>query len=176
MVEESTGDADRARASESDEALAMQAAAGESQALEALLVRNLDRVHVICRRLTCHPDDATEATQEALLVICRNITSYEGPSSFTIWLYRIATQAALVQLHRHNRSTATLSAGQPDAGAALDIALVQIPPELRAAVVLRDLCDLDYLAIGQILDLPRDVVRSRVLSGQQLLAALLATP
>ena len=55
----------------------------------------------------------------------------------------------------------------------VDAALARIPYDFRVAVVLRDLCDLDYAEIGRILDLPAGTVRSRIARGRGQLADLL---
>jgi RNA polymerase sigma-70 factor (ECF subfamily) len=55
----------------------------------------------------------------------------------------------------------------------VDAALAQLPEDFRAAVVLRDLCDLEYTEIGAILAIPPGTVRSRIARGRGLLADLL---
>ena len=52
----------------------------------------------------------------------------------------------------------------------VDAALASLPPEFRAAVVLRDLCDLDYAEIAEVLDIPPGTVRSRIARGRAALA------
>ena len=63
-----------------DDALAAQAAAGDRGALEPLLDRHADRVHAVCRRVLADPEDALDATQEALIAIARAITRFDGRS------------------------------------------------------------------------------------------------
>jgi RNA polymerase sigma-70 factor (ECF subfamily) len=58
----------------------------------------------------------------------------------------------------------------------VDAAVAQLPPEFRAAVVLRDLCDLDYAEIARVLDVPVGTVRSRIARGRARLADLLGNP
>ena len=86
-----------------DASLAAAAAAGDRRALETLLERYADRVHAICRRIVVHPEDALDATQEALIAITRGIGRFDGRSAFTTWLYRVATNAALDELRRRSR-------------------------------------------------------------------------
>ena len=57
-----------------------------------------------------------------------------------------------------------------------DAALARLPYEFRVAVVLRDLCDLDYAEIGRVLDIPPGTVRSRIARGRAQLADLLGNP
>lgn len=171
-----------------DEELAARAGAGDRDAMDLLLRRNFDRIHAICRRITCHPEDAKDATQEALISIHRNVASFDGRSTFRTWLYRVATNAALMEVRRRNRRPALLIEGgdrvagdtavEPavrwvDERLDIDAALARLGPELRAAVVLRDLCDLDYPTIAVVLDLPDGTVRSRIHRGRRALGALL---
>jgi RNA polymerase sigma-70 factor (ECF subfamily) len=176
-----------------DEALAAAASAGDRGALEVLLARHLDRVHAICRRVTGHPEDALDATQEALIAVTRGLHRYDGRSLFTTWLYRVATNAALDELRRRKRrpEPAELVEDRPLGGAAagsapvesvvaarldVDAALAGLSPEFRAAVVLRDLCDLDYAEIAEVLDVPIGTVRSRIARGRAAIADQLREP
>jgi len=172
----------------SDEALAAAANAGDRAALEALLARHVDRVHAICRRVTGHPEDALDATQEALIAVTRGLHRYDGRARFTTWLYRVATNAALDELRRRKRrpdavelseDRVVAQSGVESAVAArldVDAALAALGPEFRAAVVLRDLCDLDYAEIADILDVPIGTVRSRIARGRAAIADRLREP
>lgn len=62
----------------SDEALAQRAVAGDRDAMDRLLRNNFDRIHGICRRITCHPEDAKDATQEAMIAIHRHVATFDG--------------------------------------------------------------------------------------------------
>jgi RNA polymerase sigma-70 factor (ECF subfamily) len=170
-----------------DAELAADAAAGNRRALDELLDRHADRVHAICRRVIGNPDDALDATQEALIAIARGIGRFDGRSAFTTWLYRVATNAALDELRRRGRRPRPVeelpepaAGGQLDeqVGARLDVdqALATLPEEFRVAVVLRDLCDLDYAEIAEVLDVPPGTVRSRIARGRAALAATLGNP
>jgi RNA polymerase sigma-70 factor, ECF subfamily len=170
----------------SDQALARAAAAGDRDALENLLGRHFDRVHAICRRVTGHPEDALDATQEALLAVSRGIRRYDGRSAFTTWLYRVATNAALDEVRRRSRRPMPVEAtGEGPAGTGsveavvgaridVDAGLATLTPEFRAAVVLRDLCDLDYAEISEALGVPIGTVRSRIARGRAAIAAHLS--
>jgi RNA polymerase sigma-70 factor, ECF subfamily len=79
------------------------ARAGDSAALETLLVAHYDRVHAVCRRMLGNEADAVDAAQDALLSAVRSITRFDGRSSFATWLYRIATNACLDELRRRRR-------------------------------------------------------------------------
>jgi len=172
-----------------DADLATRASRGDRRALETLLDRHADRVHALCRRVLAHPEDALDATQEAMIAIARGITRFDGRSAFTTWLYRVATNAALDELRRTRRRPDPVDIGaldRADPGPALDTsvgdrvdvdaALATIPSDFRVAVVLRDLCDLDYAQIAEVLDLPPGTVRSRIARGRALLTTALGNP
>ena len=70
-------------------------------------------------------------------------------------------------------------AAGPDAVAGrldVDAALLRLAPDFRAAVVLRDLCGLDYAEIGDVLGIPPGTVRSRIARGRAALAPMLSGP
>jgi RNA polymerase sigma-70 factor, ECF subfamily len=176
---------------EDDRSLVAAAQRGDRRALDALLRLHHDRVHALCRRMTGNDADALDATQEALLAVCRGIGRFDGRSAFSTWLYRVVTNACLDELRRRNRrptpiaDDGLLERGAPaDASAIadvehridLDAALAGISAEFRAAIVLRDVCDLDYAQIGEILGIPPGTVRSRIARGRAALAHMLGNP
>lgn len=167
-----------------DADLSARAARGDRAALEQLLDRHADRVHAVCRRIVGDPDDALDATQEALIAIARGIQRFDGRSAFTTWLYRVATNAALDEIRRRRRRPDPVDVPDATDGATdiasgvgervdVDRALATLPTEFRVAVVLRDLCDLDYAEISRVLDVPPGTVRSRIARGRALLATAL---
>jgi RNA polymerase sigma-70 factor (ECF subfamily) len=179
--------------SRDDTTLAGLAAVGDRGALEVLLDRHVDRVHAICRRVLGDPDDALDASQDALIAVARGIHRFDGRAAFTTWLHRIATNAAIDELRRRQRrptpdtpafddsGAGTLAPVAPRAGPEaigdridIDAALARVPEDFRVAVVLRDLCDLDYAQIAVVLDVPAGTVRSRIARGRAALAVELA--
>ena len=155
-----------------------------------MLRRHYDRLYAVCVRLTGNQADAADATQEALLAIVRGLPRFDGRAAFTTWSYRVATNACLDELRRRRRRP---SPGLPDddhdiaaeddaiavddgvvARMAIDAALQALPLDFRAAVVLRDVCALDYAEIAEVLGIPPGTVRSRIARGRALLAAQLS--
>jgi RNA polymerase sigma-70 factor, ECF subfamily len=174
---------------------------GDRDALETLLRRHHDRLWALCRRLIGNRADAEDALQDALIAIARGIHRYDGRAAFTTWSYRVATNACLDEVRRRRRrpipdiprtlglrTSADVPGDAVSAPTALaavealadrldiDAALRLLPPERRAAVVLRDLCDLDYADIGLVLGIPPGTVRSRIARGRSQLADLLGNP
>jgi RNA polymerase sigma-70 factor, ECF subfamily len=172
------------------DALAALAAGGDRGALDMLLDRHADRIHAVCRRVLADRDDALDATQEAMIAIARGIERFDGRAAFTTWMYRVATNAALDEARRQQRRprpvdvTTEVPGARPaaavgfdaqvDARLDVDAALRTLPDDFRAAVVLRDLCDLDYAEIAEVLQIPPGTVRSRISRGRALLHEALA--
>jgi RNA polymerase sigma-70 factor (ECF subfamily) len=174
-----------------DPALVAAAQAGDRDALETLLRRHYDRLYAVCRRLTGDDADAADACQEALISVVRGLARFDARASFSTWTYRVATNAALDELRRRRRRPepglpeaadragdgvqATQAGVTGDVALRLDIdaAIVQLPAEFRAPVVLRDLCTLSYDEIAEVLEIPPGTVRSRIARGRAALAELL---
>lgn len=163
------------------------AQAGDRNALDALLRRHHDRLFALCRRIMGNHADALDATQEALIALVRGLPRFDGRAAFTTWSYRVATNTCLDELRRRRRrpdptltdderpefDAATAGPGideQIVARMALDDAMQHIPIEFRAAVILRDVCTLDYAEIAEVLEIPPGTVRSRIARGRALLA------
>jgi RNA polymerase sigma-70 factor, ECF subfamily len=174
----------------SDDTLIVAALDGDRDAMEALLRRHHDRIAAVCRRITADPDDAADCTQEALIAVVRGLASFDRRAAFATWCFRIATNTCLDELRRRGRRAVpvvdtALSAIGHDVGADegedaslrvdVDTALSRLPVEFRVAVVLRDLCGLDYAEIADICGVPGGTVRSRIARGRAALAASLRT-
>lgn len=155
---------------------------GERDALEALLRRHADRMLTVCRRITCNEADAADALQEAMVAVVRGIGRFDGRAAFGTWAHRVAANAALDEVRRRNRravpddglhtdDTDHVHAAPRDPDTRLDVedALRTLPVDFRAAVVLRDLCGLDYAEIGELLGVPGGTVRSRIARGRAAL-------
>jgi RNA polymerase sigma-70 factor (ECF subfamily) len=174
-----------------DNELIAAARAGDRFALDQLLRRHYDRIHAVTRRIAGATRDADDATQEALIKIVRNLPKFDGRSSFGTWAYRIATNAALDELRKRKRRPALHAVRDDDSGEiniepvddmserrissvadrlALDAALESLPEDFRTAVVLRDVGDLDYAEIADVLELPVGTVKSRIARGRRMLA------
>lgn len=171
-----------------DAALIRAAQAGDVAALEVLLDRHHDRIRAVCARVVGSGADSDDAAQMALIAIVKNLDSFDGRARFSTWSYRIATNAAIDELRRRNRRSAT-SLDDPEtappiaapgdvadatvAHVEITAALEQLGEEFRIPVVLRDLGGLDYDQIGEILDLPPGTVRSRISRGRGKLADII---
>ena len=141
-----------------------------------------------------HDADALDAAQDALVAAVRALPRFDGRSSFGTWLYRITTNTCLDELRRRRRRPVVgLGGAEGEAsGEALprsgggpwhrdpaevvadridvDAALRALPEEFRVVVVLRDVADLPYDEIADILTIPIGTVRSRLARGRAALA------
>lgn len=173
-----------------DDELVAAAQGGDATAMDELLRRHYDRVHAVCRRIAGGSRDADDAAQEAMIRVVRHLDRFDGRSAFTTWVYRIATNAALDELRKRKRRPQLTMVRDDDSGEvhlepvddlagrrveaiadrlAIDSALSSLPEEFRAAVVLRDVGDLDYAEIADVLDVPIGTVKSRIARGRKML-------
>jgi RNA polymerase sigma-70 factor (ECF subfamily) len=168
---------------------------GEQAAWEELLKTHTRRVYAICYRFTNKESEAQDLTQEVFLRIFKTLGSFRsGEGSFTVWLTRL-TRNLLVDHYRrtkqdritdaiddklsileeragtHSRTDGML-AGR-EAGELLGAALQKLSPELREAVILRDLEELEYREIAKVLGVPEGTVKSRLNRGRAELAKVL---
>lgn len=168
------------------------ALAGDRRALDELLRRQYPAIHGLCRRMTGNDADAVDAAQDALIAVVRGLHRFDGRSRFSTWAYRVTVNVCLDELRRRRRrpeprdldtpafaGTATVSTPVDSTVAErldVDAALRALPPDFRAAVVLRDLCGLDYAEISEVLAVPAGTVRSRIARGRAALADRLGNP
>ena len=178
-----------------DRALVLAAQGGDRAALDQLFRQHYDRVVHVCRRITGNEADAADAAQEAMIAIVRSLSKFDGRSSFSTWTYRIATNASLDELRRRRRRPlASITPSGDEDGPhqdpadpsssrpidrigereAIEVALMALPEEFRVPVVLRDVADLEYADIAEVLDVPVGTVKSRIARGRAMLAGLLA--
>jgi RNA polymerase sigma-70 factor (ECF subfamily) len=147
-------------------------------------------LYTVAYRLTGNADDARDVVQETLLRVRAGLRTYR-PGSMEGWLSRIATNVFLDEMRRRKRRPvdrlpeepdrvvpASMSADEALASATIseDIqaALIRLPDDFRAAVVLSDVVGLSYAEIGETLDVPIGTVRSRIHRGRSMLRTALA--
>ena len=142
----------------------------------------------MCRRITGHDADAADATQEAMIAIVRSIERFDGrvelqhvdvPDRHERQPRRAAPPTTPAD-RRHVRAEREADEPvDPSAGGrfdavverdALDAALAGLPEDFRVPVVLRDVGDLDYAEIAEVLGVPIGTVKSRIARGRAALA------
>jgi RNA polymerase sigma-70 factor, ECF subfamily len=168
---------------------------GEQGAWDELIKIHTKRVYGICYRFTSRDNEAQDLTQEVFLRVFKTLGSFRaGEGSFVVWLTRL-TRNLLVDHYRRSKydrvtdaiedrlatleertaqgaRTDGLLAGR-EAGELLQAGLQKLSPELREAVILRDLQELEYREIAQVLGVPEGTVKSRLNRGRAELARVL---
>jgi len=180
---------------DADNQLVERCMSGESAAWEDLVKVHTRRVYSICYRFTGSDQEAQDLTQEVFLRVFRSLKSFRaGEGSFSVWLARLsrnllidhyrrtkldrATDSIEEQLPMLEEKTAMISrtegmvAGR-EASELLQGALQKLSPELRETVILRDLEELEYREIAQVLNVPEGTVKSRLNRGRAELARIL---
>ncbi len=160
---------------------------GDEQAFAALVAPYRTMVTAACYRITGDNGDTEDAVQQALLAAWRNLDRFAGRSSFSTWFYRIAHNAALAIVRKRrpeptDAPTEWMPATAPDPasrvsdGDSVRRALEKLPPDFRAAVVMRDCCAMTYQEIADTQGVKIDTVKSRIARGRNALRALLEQP
>jgi RNA polymerase sigma-70 factor (ECF subfamily) len=168
---------------------------GAEPAYEELLVRFQQPVYALALRLLDDPSEASDVVQEVFLKVFRNIGAFRGQSSLKTWMYRITVNEAHNArrwFFRHRRREVELDsepeetrrwkeiipdnclspfdvAFEREQHVRLEAALEKISPTFREAVVLRDITDMSYEEIAEILGVSLGTVKSRILRGREAL-------
>ena len=161
--------------------LLTRARSGDIAAFEQLSGAYADRLFMLLLRLLGDPDEAMDVAQEVMLRAWLGITRFQGRSSYFTWLYRIAVNEANRALDRRARRPAGVSIGARElelpASPAQDLfraaesselrqalreALMQLPPELRTAIVLRDAEGLSTEEAAEIAGVSQAAFKSRL--------------
>ncbi len=173
---------------------------GDSAAWEDLVRMHTRRVYGLCYRFTGKDAEAQDLTQDVFLRVFRALGSFRSTEgSFTTWLARL-TRNLLIDNYRRTRNErvtdsieeqlpriegrtgdgVSSSPRRPDSAVAgreaselLQTALGKHSPELRETIILRDLQEMEYREIAEVLAIPEGTVKSRLNRGRAELARLL---
>lgn len=161
---------------------------GNQDAFEALVRLYEKRVFSLTLRMCGNPDDAAEAAQEAFLAAWQGLSSFRRDSSFSTWLYRLASNSCVDLLRRQKRWKAAtgpslddedlnMDAPDPRCGpegeleekelrGCIENGLMALSPEHREVLILREMQQLSYLEIADTLSLDLGTVKSRINRGR----------
>jgi RNA polymerase sigma-70 factor (ECF subfamily) len=180
---------------DAESALVERCLAGEETAWEELVRIYTRRVYAICYRFTGNDNEAQDLTQEVFLRVFRNLKSFRaGEGSLVVWLTRL-TRNLLIDHYRRTRldratesieeqlpmleersiagsRTDAILAGR-EAGELLQAGLQKLSPDLRETVILRDVEEMEYREIAEVLNVPEGTVKSRLNRGRAELARVL---
>jgi RNA polymerase sigma-70 factor (ECF subfamily) len=174
---------------------------GDSGAWAELVRTHHRRVYGLCYRFTGNAADAEDLTQEVFLKVYSNLTRFDTVrGSLQVWITTLTRNLLVDNFRRtrNQRATGSLddgwesveelkpvdrlmatgpspheSAAQKELAKMVQNALARVSVDLREAVILRDLQDMDYKEIAQVLGIPEGTVKSRISRGRAELARLL---
>ncbi len=172
---------------------------GDRRAFDEIVRRYQDRIYTLCRRWLDDAQGAEETAQDVFIALYRSLPGFRGESQLSTWVYKVALNHCknhrLYRTRRGYRRHEPID-GTPDddaparqfadevassdsvvhrneAESLLTTALASLDEEHRQILILRDIEDLAYEEIGEILDLPRGTVKSRIHRARAELAAIL---
>ena len=183
-------------------ALVRRCVSGDAVAWEEIVQRFHRRIYNICYRFTGSADDAEDLTQDVFIKMYKTLNTYDSDrAAFMTWITTVTRNLLVDHFRKTKYDRATDSLDTPvsehedalplsdqiqdtslppdarvqsrEAGDSVHQALQKLSPELREAVILRDLQDLDYREIATVLKVPEGTVKSRINRGRAELARLL---
>ena len=187
-----------------DSVLIRRCQRGDPEAMSCLIVKYQDRVYNTILKICHNRDDAAELTQDTFVKVLENLNSFRGKSSFYTWLFRVAVNHTLNYCKRRFKlSPVSLDAendrfqdGKTKLAAVLsdpngvDPAIVaqqkelsrviidligQLQQDYRAVLVLRDIEQMSYAEIAEVLEIETGTVKSRLSRARAKLRQLLET-
>jgi RNA polymerase sigma-70 factor (ECF subfamily) len=179
--------------------LLKSALGGDVSAFEELILPWQKKIYNITLNYTKNHDDALEISQEVLIKAFKNIKNFKGESSFSTWLFRIASNSCIDYYRKNSKISYIYVDEEIDNGEnskikfeiktsdnepskaylqkelreSIKIALNKIPVELKTVVTLRDIHGFNYEEIASIVNIPLGTVKSRINRARLLLKEIL---
>jgi RNA polymerase sigma-70 factor (ECF subfamily) len=176
--------------------------AGSEEAYVWLIGQFHQPIYSLVYRIVNDPSDAADTTQEVFLKVFRGMKHFHGESSLKTWIYRIALHEAANRRRwwfRHKAQETTIEPAEADDSGfclgdrlvdpsespfdnfahaevhtAVEKALHQVPEPFQTALILRDLEEMSYEEIAEVLQISLGTVKSRITRGRQALRKILA--
>jgi len=169
-----------------DAELVTLAQQGDTRAFDELVVRYRDKVYRLAYKILRNEDDAAEALQDAFTSAFRGLKNFKAESTFSTWLYRVATNASLMKYRKRRDDHVSLEQSQspqrdaepmaiPDWSQqpleelldaetrdVMEEGLRRLPEELRTVFILRDEEGHSNAEVAEMLDLSVAAVKSRL--------------
>jgi RNA polymerase sigma-70 factor (ECF subfamily) len=179
-----------------DDDLIKLSIAGDIGAFEELVEKYQHKIYNLAYRYMGNEEDAHDQAQEALIKAYRSLKTFKGDSSLGTWLYRITTNVCLDELRKRKRTLHMISLDEPvattegdeierdiaDPSPTADIIyqyketevylqslINMLRPEQKTVIILRDIMDLTYEEIAEILQCSIGTVKSRLSRGREIL-------
>jgi RNA polymerase sigma-70 factor (ECF subfamily) len=166
-------------------AVVRRAQAGDQDAFHALYQEQVGRVYALCLRLSGDRGDATELTQDVFVRVWERLRTFRGESAFSTWLYRLATNVALMARRTRNRREQRVApvedpgrfdrGSTPAAAEHLDLerALARLPPGAREVFVLHDVEGYGHAEVGRLLGIAAGTSKAQLFRARRLLREML---
>ncbi|MGH8197293.1 MAG: RNA polymerase sigma factor [Steroidobacteraceae bacterium] len=178
-----------ASAAESSGELVARACRGDSNAFEVLYRQHVGRVYGLCLRMTGQPESAEDLTQDTFVSAWRSLPGYEGRSSFSTWLHRIAVNAVLARRRSpqgRNEVSLTDETGEQmdfvadhpmDEATPIDIerAIAALPPGARDIVVLHGIYGYSHEEAAGMLGVAVGTCKAQLHRARHLMRARMGT-
>jgi len=170
-----------------DQELIHRSQAGDTEAFGELVAKYRTRIFTMLYGMVRNEDDALDLAQEGYLKAWQSINQFAGRSSFYTWLYSLTVNLAIDSLRRKGRyeevelhdtipsslPTPDVSYHRAEISEHLNAALAKLSPEHRAVIVLKEMEDLQYQEIAEILNISIGTVMSRLFYGRKKLQSIL---
>lgn len=172
--------------------LVTRAQNGDTAAFEQLVCEYEKRVYNLALKMSRNPEDALDLSQDIFIRIYKSLPLFKGDSSFSTWVYSIASNACIDYTRRERRKSRLeflpldeaipppdfryqpeLEYEKTALRESISRALDELSPEHREIIVLRELNGLSYDEIADTLDIEHGTVKSRISRARQKLCALL---
>lgn len=153
-----------------------------------------NRVYGIAMNILHSPEDAEDILQETFIKVLHGLKTFEGRSSLSTWIYRIAVNEALMLIRKRKGIEISIDAGPEDdeeigtpreivdwcclpeeefvsgeLRRIMDAAIEKLPEKLRVVFILRDMEDLSIKETGVALQLTESAVKTRLLRARLML-------
>ena len=166
-----------------DQELVRRAQSDDDRAFGELVGRYESKVYSLSLRMLRNPEDAEDVLQDTFLRAYRGLKSFQGNSTFSTWIYRIATNSALMRLRKKRLPTVSIDQADEqeapleiadwkpgpveqlmteETREAMEQAIESLPPEFRQVFILRDVEELSNAEVAEVLDLSVAAVKSRL--------------
>ena len=163
---------------------------GDAEAFGRLVEAYEHPMFNVAYRMLGNAAEAADATQDVFLKVFENLATYDSKYRLFSWIYRIAVNEAIDRLKRHVRSDSVAVdvadlplasaergpeqlAGDLQTHDLIQAALLELPADYRAVIVLRHFSECSYAQMAEILHIPEKTVKSRLYSARQEMRAFL---
>ena len=187
-----------------DETLVRQCQHGDPEAMSCLIAKYQDRIYSAILKISSNRDDAAELTQDTFVKVLESIGTFRGKSSFYTWLFRVAVNLTLNHCRRRlkfspvsldvnndklekdsRRLSQTLAdstlndpaaiAQQKELVQVVNNAIGRLQEDYRVILILRDIEQMSYVEIAEVLEIEHGTVKSRLSRARNALRDLLET-